>query len=175
MSLLCKRSQLNKRLQANTDFQACCCKRLTNLEKILITYLRGDKIIFTLNSDSMKFTVDKKERYCIFKLDETRLDSIKSADLKSELVILNQEGYRNIICDLSEVTFIDSSGLSALLIGHRLCKESQGTFVLIGCNESTIKLVRISQLDSILNIVPTESEATDFILMEEIEREIGNE
>ncbi len=123
----------------------------------------------------MKFTVDKKERYCIFKLDEPKLDSIISANLKSELVILNQEGFRNIICDLSDVHFIDSSGLSALLIGHRLCKESNGTFVLTGCGDSTVKLIKISQLDTILNVVPTESEATDFILMEEIEREIGEE
>ena len=108
----------------------------------------------------MKFTVDKKERYCIFKLDEPKLDSIISA---------------NIICDLSDVNFIDSSGLSALLIGHRLCKESNGTFVLTGCGDSTVKLIKISQLDTILNVVHTESEATDFILMEEIEREIGEE
>jgi anti-sigma B factor antagonist len=145
------------------------------LEKILITYLRGVKFIFTPNNNSMKFTVDKKERYCIFKLVEPKLDSIISANLKSELVILNQEGFRNIICDLSDVNFIDSSGLSALLIGHRLCKESNGTFVLTGCGESTVKLIKISQLDTILNVVPTESEATDFILMEEIEREIGEE
>lgn len=123
----------------------------------------------------MKFTVDKKERYCIFKLDEPKLDSIISANLKSELVILNQEGFRNIICDLSEVTFIDSSGLSALLIGHRLCKDAKGTFVLTGSSESTLKLIKISQLDTILNVVPTESEATDFILMEEIEREIDKD
>lgn len=123
----------------------------------------------------MKFTVDKKERYCIFKLDEPKLDSIISANLKSELVILNQEGFRNIICDLSDVNFINSSGLSALLIGHRLCKESNGTFVLTGCGDFTVKLIKISQLDTILNVVPTESEATDFILMEEIEREIGEE
>ena len=120
----------------------------------------------------MKFTVDKKERYCIFKLDEPKLDSLLSANLKSELVILNQEGFRNLICDLSEVSFIDSSGLSALLIGHRLCKDSKGTFVLTRCSDSTLKLIKISQLDTILNVVPTESEATDFILMEEIEREI---
>jgi anti-anti-sigma factor len=123
----------------------------------------------------MKFTVDKKERYCIFKLDEPKLDSLISADLKSELVILNQEGYRNIICDLTEVTFMDSSGLSALLIGNRLCKDSKGTFVLMNCQDAVMKLIKISQLDTILNVVPTETEATDFILMDEIEREIDNE
>ncbi|MFN0274413.1 MAG: STAS domain-containing protein [Chitinophagales bacterium] len=123
----------------------------------------------------MKFTVDKKERYCSFKLDEDKLNSLISSNMKSELVILNQEGYRNIICDMSDVTFMDSSGLSAVLIGHRICKESNGTFVLCACQEPVLKLIKISQLDSLLNIVPTESEATDFILMEEVQREIDGE
>jgi anti-sigma B factor antagonist len=123
----------------------------------------------------MKFTVDKKERYCIFKLDEDKLNSLISPMLKSELVILNQEGYKNIICDLSQTAFVDSSGLSSLLIGQRICQESKGTFVLTGCNEAVLKLIKISQLDSILNVVPTESEATDFILMEEVQREIEGE
>lgn len=123
----------------------------------------------------MKFTVDKKERYCVFKLHEEKLNSLISANLKSELVILNQEGYRNIICDMGEVTFMDSSGLSAVLIGHRICKESNGTFVLCACQEPVLKLIKISQLDSLVNLVPTESEATDFILMEEVQREIDGE
>ena len=123
----------------------------------------------------MKFTVDKKERYCIFSLNEEKLNSMISANLKSELVILNQEGYRNIICDLSEVNFMDSSGLSAVLIGNRLCKDANGTFVLTGCQDPVLKLIKISQLESILNVVPTETEATDLILMEEIERELDKE
>lgn len=123
----------------------------------------------------MKFTVDKKERYCIFKLNEEKLNSLISANLKSELVILNQEGYRNIICDLSDVHFMDSSGLSAILIGHRICKDANGTFVLSSCTEPVLKLIKISQLDTLLNVVPTESEATDFILMEEVQREIEGE
>jgi anti-anti-sigma factor len=123
----------------------------------------------------MKFTVDKKERYCTFKLDEQKLNALISANLKSELVILNQEGYRNIICDLSEVSFMDSSGLSAILIGHRICKDANGTFVLCCCQDAVLKLFKISQLDGLLNIVPTESEATDFILMEEVQREIEGE
>jgi anti-sigma B factor antagonist len=123
----------------------------------------------------MKFTVDKKERYCTFKLDEEKLNSLIAPDVKSELVILNQEGYRNIIFDMSMVTFVDSSGLSALLVGHRISQEAKGTFVLAGCNDAVIKLIKISQLDSLLNVVPTESEAADYILMEEVQREIEGE
>ena len=123
----------------------------------------------------MKFTVEKKERYCIFKLNDENLNSIISPKLKSELVILNAGGFRNIVLDLSEVKYVDSSGLSAILVGNRLCKDANGTFVLTGVNEIVKKLIKISQLDSIINVIPTMSESTDYVMMEELERDLKGE
>ena len=120
----------------------------------------------------MKFSVDKKEKFCVFKLSEEKLLSINAPKLKSEFVLLNAEGVKNIILNLSDVNYIDSSGLSAILIGNRLCKDANGTFVLSHLNESINKLIKISQLDNILNIIPTEQEAADFIMMEELERDL---
>ena len=60
----------------------------------------------------MKFTVDKHEKYILLKLNETKLNSLISPQLKSELILMNTEGQRNIIFDLSQVKFADSSGLS---------------------------------------------------------------
>ncbi|PSR02659.1 MAG: anti-anti-sigma factor [Bacteroidetes bacterium SW_11_45_7] len=119
----------------------------------------------------MKFTVDKKDKYCIFRLEDEKLNTINAPKLKSELVILNAEGVKNIILDLSQVTFVDSSGLSAILIGNRLCNNINGTFVLAAMNDYVSKLIKISQLESILKIVPTVKEAEDYVLMEELERD----
>lgn len=118
----------------------------------------------------MKFSFEKKEKYTLFKLEDEKLNTINAPKLKSELVILNAGGVKNIILDLSEVTFVDSSGLSAILIGNRLCKNVEGTFAVANLNDYVLKLLKISQLDSILNIFPTIEEAVDFILMEELER-----
>jgi anti-anti-sigma factor len=120
----------------------------------------------------LKFTVDKRERYLIFKLQESKLDSLVAPALKSEFIILNNEGFRNMIIDLTEVSFVDSSGLSAILIGNRVCKDKGGALVLTGVQDNVMKLIKISQLDSILNIAGTEEEANDFILMNEVQREI---
>jgi anti-sigma B factor antagonist len=123
----------------------------------------------------MKFTVDKREKYLILQLNEKRLDTSIAPALKSEFVILNHEGYRNMIVDLSEVTFADSSGLGALLIGNRMSRNSLGTFVLTGVQEPVMKLIKISQLEDILNITGSEEEANDLILMEEVQRQIEQE
>ena len=123
----------------------------------------------------MKFTVDKHEKYILIKLNESKLNSLVTPQIKSELILINTEGQRNIILDLSQVKFADSSGLSSLLVGHRLCKNSNGSFILACLNEAVARLITISQLDSVLTIVPTCEEAIDHIFMDEIEKELKKE
>ncbi|MGI4749883.1 MAG: STAS domain-containing protein [Janthinobacterium lividum] len=123
----------------------------------------------------MKFTVDKHEKYVLIKLNESKLNSLISPQLKSELILMNTDGQRNIILDLSMVKFADSSGLSSLLVGHRICKNAEGVFILTGLNDSVARLVSISQLESVLSIVGTTEEAIDLVFMEEIEKELKKE
>ena len=123
----------------------------------------------------MKFTVDKHEKYVLVKLNENKLNSLISPKLKSELILFNSEGQRNIILDLSNVKYSDSSGLSSLLVGHRICKKSDGSFILTKINENIARLISISQLDNILTVVGTVDEAIDLIFMEEIEKELNRE
>jgi len=123
----------------------------------------------------MDFTADKQEKYTLVSLKEEKLDSQIAPTLKSEFVVINSEGVKNIILDLSDTRYTDSSGLSAILVANRICKSSGGTFVLAGLQESVAKLINISQLDSVLNITPTVKEAVDFVFMDEVEKDIGGE
>ncbi len=120
----------------------------------------------------MKYTIDKQEKYSLLRLHEEKLDSSVAPSLKSELITLHAEGIRNIILDLTEVKYTDSSGLSALLVGNRILQEDGGVFVLACLSDHTMKLIKISQLDSVLNIVPTIEEAVDSVFMHEIEKDM---
>jgi anti-anti-sigma factor len=71
--------------------------------------------------------------------------------------------------------YCDSSGLSAVLIGNRVCRDAGGTFVLAGLQPTVERLVQISQLDRVLTIVPTASEAYDLVVMEMTENELGSD
>ena len=122
----------------------------------------------------MKFTVDKQEHYTVFKLDEEKLNSLMAPLVKSEMIVLNAEGVKNIIFDMTSIRFVDSSGLSSILITNRLCGNVQGSLVLTGVAENVMKLIKISQLDSILNCVPTMQEAIDFVIMNDIESDFEN-
>ena len=120
----------------------------------------------------MKYTIDKQEKYSLLRLHEDKLDSAVAPNLKSELITLHAEGVRNIILDLSEVKYTDSSGLSALLVGNRIVQEDGGIFVLASLSEHTSKLIKISQLDSVLNIYSKIEEAVDAVFLHEIEKDL---
>lgn len=120
----------------------------------------------------MKYRLDKQEHYAVLALDEDNLNSAIAPDLKSGFIFFHSEGIKNLILDLSGVKFVDSSGLSAILTAHRLWKEG-GAFVVTGELQPMVKkLIEISRLETILYLVPTISEAIDFIKMEALEREL---
>ena len=118
----------------------------------------------------MKFSIDKQEKYVVFKLHEQKLNTLIAAELKSELLLLNTQGYNNIILDLTESLYCDSSGLSAILVGNRLCRNSSGAFVITGLSEAVRKLIQISQLDQVLAITATLEAAIEFVQSDEMER-----
>jgi len=118
----------------------------------------------------MNFEKKQEEQYVLVSSRVEKLDTKYAPELKSEFVFINKTGVRNIIFDMTDTRYCDSSGLSAILVANRLCKSAGGSFVLCGLQESVNKLVQISQLHTVLNIVPTVNEAVDFVFMEEVER-----
>lgn len=59
-------------------------------------------------------------------------------------------------------------------MGNRLCSNADGCFVLTNYSDPVLNLLKISKLDTVLNLIPTMPEARDFIMMEELQRELEN-
>jgi anti-sigma B factor antagonist len=81
--------------------------------------------------------------------------------LKSELLVLNKNGVNNMVIDMSETRYCDSSGLSAILSANRLCRDTNGRFALCGLNENVTKLIQIAQLDRVLTITIDQASAME--------------
>jgi anti-anti-sigma factor len=118
----------------------------------------------------MHYTLDKNEKYAVVSLHEQKLNTLISAELKSELLIINSQGYNNIILDLTDTQYCDSSGLSAVLVGNRVCRNANGAFILTGLSEPIKKLIAISQLEQVLTISPSLDEAIKSVLVDEPEK-----
>lgn len=117
----------------------------------------------------MEFTVDKYENYSMAKINQEKVDSAVSPELKSEFMNLAQDGVKSLIVDMANVKYVDSSGLSALLVGNRSFGET-GVFVLYNVTDHVMKLISISQLDKVMTIVAGQEEAADSVLMAEINK-----
>lgn len=123
----------------------------------------------------MKYEKIIEDRYVVLKpLEENMLGGMAPA-LKSELTSLNVMGHRNIIVNFSEVKYIDSSIINALLTGRRLCDNLNGLLVIASPSPSVSRLIDISHLYEGFPIFPTQEEAKEAIYMHEIEREILTE
>lgn len=117
----------------------------------------------------MKYTIDKKEQYVVFSPMEEKIDSLIAPKLKSELLTIHAEGYANIVLDMSSVKYVDSSGLSALLVGDREFGRNGGIFLISGVQEHVMKLLKISMLDKKLKLVNSLEEAGEAVFMHEID------
>ena len=114
----------------------------------------------------MKFTIDKQDNYTVFSLLEPKLNAVIAPEVKTRFALMHSEGDRFIIFDLSQVAFVDSSGLSAILTGHRLCENAGGLFILAAPSKNVERLIAISQLTGVLSLADTLEDAQNQIGME---------
>ncbi|MBI4944941.1 MAG: STAS domain-containing protein [Bacteroidetes bacterium] len=111
----------------------------------------------------MSFKTQRKDKYTLVKTSVEKLDTTVAPSLKTELVSLSTEGVKNIIIDLASTRYCDSSGLSAILVANRICKNAGGYLIITGLQEPVRNLISISQLDSILNIANTVTDSIEML------------
>ncbi|MBC7412721.1 MAG: STAS domain-containing protein [Bacteroidia bacterium] len=104
-------------------------------------------------------TTDYKTDYAIVTIVAEKLDGTIAQDLKSEFIKVSARNVNNVIVNLFNNKYCDSSGLSALLVGNRLCKNAGGKFFITALQENVARLIQISQLDTVLFITSTVEEA----------------
>jgi len=111
-----------------------------------------------------RFNIEKKDFYTLITIENDKLDAIIAPVLKSELVLIAGNGEKNIVIDMEKVKYCDSSGLSTILVANRLSKNAHGTFALSNLQTAVMRLISISQLDTVLNIADSISEAEKIII-----------
>jgi anti-sigma B factor antagonist len=67
----------------------------------------------------MNLTQEKANSFNVLTIADERIDAHNSAELKDYLLQMIDGGETNIVVQLEHVRFIDSSGLGALLAGHK--------------------------------------------------------
>ncbi len=111
----------------------------------------------------MGFNINQNNSTAIITTNVEKLNATNAPELKAELTVLSKKNVNNIVIDMSQTKYCDSSGLSAILIANRMCKDRNGRFVLSGLQTNVMKMIEIAQLDKVLTIVDSEEEALALI------------
>lgn len=118
---------------------------------------------FETNQYNMKFDIDKQSNYSIISSKEEKLNAINAPELKSIFVQLNKENVNTMILDLKATNYCDSSGLSSILTANRLCKDTNGKFILCNLQPNVLKMIQIAQLDRVLTIEESLTDAVGLL------------
>jgi len=109
----------------------------------------------------MNLKTEKKNNVMVINVKEERLDAHNSGDLKSEMQKLFEEGTKNILVDLKDVRFIDSSGLGALVSGFKNAISHQGNLKLSSLQPQVKSMFELTRLHRVFEIFASTSEALD--------------
>ncbi|HEY3297451.1 MAG TPA: STAS domain-containing protein [Armatimonadota bacterium] len=90
------------------------------------------------------------------------VDIYTAPDFKSTLDEAIIAGARDLVVDMAEVTYMDSSGFGTLLSATKRLKPEGGSISLAKCNDAIERMLRITRLDSIFGIFPQVDDAVKF-------------
>jgi anti-anti-sigma factor len=90
-----------------------------------------------------------------------RLDLACAAEVKQQLLETVAAGHAKLVVDLGEVSFIDSSGLGALVGGLKAARQAGGDLRLARPGEQALVILELTTLDRVLCPFPTLAEALD--------------
>jgi anti-sigma B factor antagonist len=84
-------------------------------------------------------------------------------ELRELAASLMSRGVQHVIMDMSEVTFIASSGIGALIVASGEFDIKKGSFHLVSVSEPVRRAVRLLNLEQFLAMVDTEEQARERI------------
>jgi anti-sigma B factor antagonist len=90
-----------------------------------------------------------------------RLDTTTAPDLKAAIKRLVKDGCLHVIVDLDGVSFIDSSGLAALVSGLKAVRDAGGTLKLTGLSDQVRTVFGVTLLDRVFEFYPDVASAVD--------------
>lgn len=72
--------------------------------------------------------------------------------LREYLLNLHEQGMRRLIVDLSQVSFLDSTGLAVLVGIWQRLRNNQGFFALASANDRITRVLQTTRLDQSLRL-----------------------
>jgi anti-anti-sigma factor len=120
----------------------------------------------------MKVKIDTREKFHVITILEPALHANMTADAEHLLLSYLQNVVKNVILDATQVETMDASFGEALCRAQQQFYDQQSSFVICSLQPGVEDALESQGLLELMNVTPTVSEASDIVMMEEIEREL---
>jgi anti-sigma B factor antagonist len=108
----------------------------------------------------MRFEESKTGDVLVAKVLESRIAADVAPRFKQDLIEYVSKGNRSIVLDLSEVTFIDSSGLGALIASLKAL-GNDGELVLCGTRDSVNSMFKLTRMNKVFRMFDSADKAVE--------------
>ncbi len=107
----------------------------------------------------MEFKTERTDGVTVLFVREDRLDANNSEELKTELRRIFDNGTKDLIIDLKEILFIDSSGLGVLVSGYKNASILHGSLKLSNLQSQVKSMFELTRLHRVFDIFTTVDDA----------------
>lgn len=80
------------------------------------------------------------------------LDGMRAAEFRQEITEYVEQGAKVILIDFKEVTFMDSSGLGALVLSLKTIRNNSARMYICSVNEQIKMLFELTSMDRVFDI-----------------------
>jgi anti-sigma B factor antagonist len=75
--------------------------------------------------------------------------------------LVEAEGRRQVVLDFTPVKYLSSQAIGVILALHKTLTQLDGKLVLCGVGPQLLQLLKITRLNLVLKVVPTQKEAME--------------
>lgn len=93
---------------------------------------------------------------------EKRLDAVTAVDFKKSMSEFIDNGNNQVVLDLSEVDFMDSTGLGSIVSILKMIGR-KGDLVLTGIKKTQMVLFKLTRMERVFQMFGNEEEAIAFL------------
>ncbi|MBD3308732.1 anti-sigma factor antagonist [candidate division KSB3 bacterium] len=109
----------------------------------------------------MEVSIETRTRDQAFIIEISGEVDLYSSPLVREKVLQTIQRQRPplLLIELSQVTYMDSSGIATLVEGLQLSKDTQTRFLLVGLSQAVLEVFQLVRLERVFEIYATEDDA----------------
>jgi anti-sigma B factor antagonist len=83
--------------------------------------------------------------------DTNRLTASVAPEIKQQMTDVLKTGGTQLVLNLTNIKFIDSTGIGSLISALKTARENNGVFKLAGVQEEVMSLLKLMKLDQIFD------------------------